>query len=196
MNKKSQETQDHFIRSRRTTRCSERSDTASSAILRAQRYCELFCFLLLTSYFLLAGGCGYSTRSLSPGYIQKVHVKIFENNTVKIGLDELATNAVIDAFLSGSSLKMVDENNADIVVEGRVSGYSKEPFTYTANQAIIEYKITVKFSVRCIDKVKNEVFWEGDMSDWATYSSNEEEGLNEAMKKTAERLVTTILTNW
>ncbi len=156
-----------------------------------------FCIqLAFVIWVLTLSSCGYSTRSLLPGYMQKVHIKIFENNTVKIGLDELATNAVIDAFRSGSSLRIVDENSADIVIEGKVTGYAKEPFTYTANQVITDYKITVKFSVRCIDKVKNEVFWEGDISEWATYSPNEEEGMNEAMKKTAERLVTTILTNW
>jgi hypothetical protein len=140
--------------------------------------------------------CGYSTRSLLPEYIQKVHVKIFENRTVKAGLDELATNTVIEAFRSGSNLRIVDEKSADIIIEGTVSGFSKDPHTYTSDQTIIDYKITIKFTVRCIDRVKNEIFWEGDVSEWTTYSSNENEGINEAVEKTAERLVTTILTNW
>ncbi|MFX0140502.1 MAG: LPS assembly lipoprotein LptE [Candidatus Hodarchaeota archaeon] len=140
--------------------------------------------------------CGYSTRSLLPNYMQKVHIKIFENQTFKAGLDELATNDVIEAFRSGSNLRIVDENSADIVIEGKVSGFSKDPYTYTSNQTIIEYKISIKFHVRCVDKVKNEVFWEGSVSDWATYATDEEEAVNEAMKKTADRLVTAILTNW
>jgi len=150
----------------------------------------------LLTLLLCLSGCGYSTRSLLPSYIQKVHVKIFTNQTIKTGLDELATNSVIEAFRSGSSLRIVDENSADIVIEGKVSGYSKDPYTYTANQTIIEYKITIKFTIRCVDRVRNEVFWEGDVSDWATYSVNEDEGINQAMKKTAEKLVTTILTKW
>ena len=140
--------------------------------------------------------CGYSTRSLLPGYMEKLHIKIFENQTVKVGLDERTTNAVIEAFRSGSNLRIVDENSADIVIEGKVTGFSKDPYTYTADQTILQYKITVKFTIRSIDRQKNEVFWEGDVSDWATYDTDEEKGIDEAIKKTAEKLVTTILTNW
>ena len=198
MRKTSRETQDHYIRRKCSKRDYERSDTASKAILQAKRYCVrisvfISWFLMLISHISC---CGYSTRSLLPGYIQKVHIKIFNNKTIKIGLDELATNAVIEAFLSGSSLRIVDEKSADIVIEGDVSDYSKEPLTYTAGQTVLEYKITVKFSVRCIDQTRNDVFWEGDISDWATFTTNEEEAITRAIKNTAERLVTTILTNW
>jgi hypothetical protein len=142
--------------------------------------------------------CGYSTRSLLPGYMQNVYIKLFENRTLKPQLDEWATQSVITAFASGSNLRIVDEKNADIVVEGTVTGYAKNPYTYTSNQNILEYKIDVTFSIRCVDVVKNEVFWEGNVSDWATYapSGNEDEAILEAIKKTAEKLVTTLLTNW
>lgn len=169
-------------------------------ILRAQRYCGYWVkslpFLFLTFYLLFASCCGYSTRSLLPDYMQKVHIKLFENQTFKARLDEMATNTVVEAFRSGSNLRIVDENSADIVVEGKVSGFSKIPHTYTSDQTIIEYKITVKFSVRCVDRIRNEVFWEGTVSDWVAYATDEEEAINEAIKKTADRLVNAILTNW
>lgn len=128
--------------------------------------------------------------------MQKVHIKLFKNQTFKIGLDEIATTTVIEAFRGGSNLRIVDENSADIVIDGKVSGFTKAPYTYTSDQTVIEYKITVKFSVRCVDRVKNDVFWEGDVSDWASYVSDEEEAINAAIKKTAENLVNKILTNW
>jgi len=128
--------------------------------------------------------------------MQKVHIKLFENQTLKVRLDELATNAVLEAFRGGSNLRIVDENSADIVIQGKVSGFSKDPYTYTSDQTVLEYKITVKFSVRCVDKAKNEVFWEGSVSDWATYDTDEDSAIDEAMRKTAERLVNTILTTW
>jgi hypothetical protein len=140
--------------------------------------------------------CGYSTRSLMPAYMQKIYIGILENRTLKPGLDELATNAVIEAFRSGSSLRIVDEGSADLVLEGSVSGFSRDPHTYTSDQTILQYKITVRYSMRCVDRVRNEVFWEGDVSDWALYDTDEEQGIREAAKKAAERLVTNILTNW
>jgi len=152
----------------------------------------VICYLAL----LQLSCCGYSTRSLLPDYMHKVHIRLFENQTFKIGLDERATNSVIEAFRSGSSLRIVDENNADIIIEGAVSDFSKDPYTYTSDQTVIEYRISVKFAVRCVDITKNDVFWEGTVTDWATYNTNEEEAIDEAIKKTADRLVSTILTNW
>ena len=131
-----------------------------------------------------------------PEYMQKIYIGILKNRTLKPGLDELATNAVIEAFRSGSNLRIVDEGSADLVLEGSVSGFSKDPHTYTSDQTILQYKITVKYSMRCVDKVRNEVFWEGDVSDWALYENDEEQGIREALRKAAERLVTSILTNW
>lgn len=150
----------------------------------------------LVSAFMMISCCGYSTRSLMPEYMQKIYIGILENRTLKPGLDELATNAVIEAFRSGSNLRIVDESSADLVLEGSVSGFSKDPHTYTSDQTILQYKITVKYSMRCIDKVRNEVFWEGDVSDWALYETDEEQGIRDASKKAAERLVTSVLTNW
>lgn len=148
------------------------------------------------TFCMFVSCCGYSTRSLLPDYMQKVHIKLFENRTLKAGIDEIATSSVIDAFRSASNLRIVDENSADIVIEGKVSNFSKDPYTYTSGQTILEYKITVSFSIRCVDRVKNEVFWEGSVSDWATYETDEDAAVSEAIKKTAERLVNTVLTNW
>jgi hypothetical protein len=140
--------------------------------------------------------CGYSTRSLLPGYMKTVHVKLFENNTFKAGLDEIATNSVVDAFLSGSGMRIVGENDAALVIEGRVSGYAKEPYTYTSAATVIEYRITVTLAARCLDQVQNDVFWEGSVSDWVTYETDEDQAIVDASKKAAEKLVNTILTNW
>ncbi len=174
---------------------------------KAKRYCGYWkkslsfiirlAFLICNLTFpIIISSCGYSTRSLLPNYLQKVHIKLFENQTLKVRLDELATDAVIEAFRSGSNLRIVDENSADIVIEGKISGFSKDPYVYTSDQTIIEYKISVKFSIRCVDKVRNEIFWEGSVSDWATYDTDEEGAIDEAIKKTADRLVNAILTNW
>jgi hypothetical protein len=140
--------------------------------------------------------CGYSTRSLLPGHMRKLNIKLFENATVKTGLDELATQAVTEAFRTGSGLKLTTEKQADIVIEGRVANYAKEPYVYTGALDITQYKVTVTFSARCLDQVKNTVFWEGEVSDWALFTSDENQGISDAMKKTAQKLVTTILTNW
>jgi hypothetical protein len=152
--------------------------------------------ICLGSFLFMVRCCGYSTRSLLPAHFKRVHIRLFENRTLKPGLDELATNAVIDAFRSGSGLMISDENSADLIIEGKVAGYAKDPYTYTSDQTVIAYKITVKYSVRCLDRVKNEVFWDGTVSEWAAFEVDEEAAVQEAIKKTAETLVEAVLTNW
>ena len=152
--------------------------------------------MLALSLLSVLSCCGYSTRSLLPEYMQKIHIGLMQNRTLKPGLDEVATNAVIEAFRGGSNLRITDESSADLVIEGSVSGYSKDPYTYTSDQTILQYKITIKYSARCVDRARNEVFWEGDVSDWALYDTDEDQSIAEAAKKAAERLVTNILTNW
>lgn len=161
------------------------------------RLAKLLFYLLLTiSYTLISGCCGYSTRSLLPGYIKKVHIKIFENQTFKPGLDEIATQITIEAFRNNSNLKIVSEDQADIVVSGKITGFSKDPYVYTGALEVSQYKVTIKFSVICFDQVKNTIYWQGDISDWAIYTTDEDTSIKEAMKRVAERLVTNILTNW
>lgn len=161
-----------------------------------RRYCKIFFFLPIISYFLISNCCGYSTRSLLPGYIHKVHIKIFENQTYKTGLGEIATESTIEAFRKNSNLKIVSEDQADIVISGKVTGFSKEPYVYTGALNVSQYKVTIRFSIVCLDQVKNTIFWQGDVSEWATYTTDEDAGTRDAIKKTAERLVTMILTNW
>lgn len=161
------------------------------------RHAILFCYLsIVICHLLMDGCCGYSTISLLPGYVKKVHIKIFENQTLKPGLDEIATQATIDAFRNNSNLIIVSEDQADIVISGKVTGFSKDPYVYTGALNVSQYKITIKFSVTCFDQVKNTIFWQGDISDWAIYNTDEYLSIKEATKRTAERFVTTILTNW
>ena len=152
-------------------------------------------YLTIIIILIILNCCGYSTRSLLPGYISKVHIKIFENQTYKTGLDEIATNLTIEAFRKNSNLKIVGEDQADIVINGKVTGFSKEPYIYTGALNISQYKVTIRFSAICFDQVKNTIFWQGDVSEWAV-DKDEEEGIREATKRAAERLVTVILTNW
>ena len=164
--------------------------------LKYLSFCIYLSFGLCHLSLTYVSCCGYSTRSLLPAHFEKVHIRLFENRTLKPGLDELATNSVTDAFRSGSGLHITDENSADLIIEGKVSGYSKTPHTYTSDQTVTEYKITVTYSVRCLDRIKNDTFWEGSISEWAAFSTDEEAAIEQAAEKAADKLVETILTNW
>lgn len=140
--------------------------------------------------------CGYSTRSLLPGHLHDVHVRIFTNSTYKPGLDEASTTAMITAFQTGSGLRIVDESQADLVIEGSVADFSRDPYTYTGALNVTQYKVSVKLHVRAVDQVKNAVYYEGDVIEWAVYSDDENAAIQEAVTKAAQSVVNNILTHW
>ncbi len=156
----------------------------------------VFVISAFAAAWLAVSCCGYSTRSLLPSHIKRIHIRLFENNTLKPGLDEKATLLLTDAFRSGSGLRVVGESNADIVLEGRIVNYDKFPYTYTGDRSYVEYRVAVSLNARCVDREKNEVFWEGTISDWVTYTDNEDQAIDAAIKKAAEKMVNAILTNW
>ncbi len=142
--------------------------------------------------------CGYSTKSLLPSHFKNIYIEIFENRTIKIGLGEEMTREIIKQLTADGSLRVSGESKAQLKITGQISYFNKEPYVYSGNQTIDKYRISLRCNVQCIDLVKNEVYWEGEVSDWALIEQNQDEsiGISEAMTKVAKETVRRILTNW
>lgn len=153
---------------------------------------------ILVSLLALVSCCGYSTKSLLPSHLKGVYIEIFENRTIKIELGEQMTKELVRQFNTDGSLRATSESRAQLKVKGSVSYFNKEPYVYSGDQTIYKYKITVKCNIQAIDLVKNEVYWEGEVSDWAILEQNQDEvpATNEAITKVAKEIVRRILINW
>lgn len=116
--------------------------------------------LLPIAFSLALSGCGiYSTSGAGRSSGGTVAVPLFENSTVEPGVNQELTDALVRALVREASLKVVEEDRADLVIRGNVLAVREEPFTYTRAQAD-QNKITVTVAVSCYDSKKGKTMWE------------------------------------
>ena len=126
----------------------------------------------LASLALLAG-CGVYgfSSSLLPGHIKTVGVPLMENDTDRRDLPTALADSLVEAFIDDNTLKVVDERNADSIVEGTILEYRRTPFTYDANENVQTYRVEIVLEARFVDVRKNNVLWEEQrLSQWDTYN--------------------------
>ena len=80
--------------------------------------------ILMCSTGLLFGGCGYTFRgseSALPPDVKKIFIPQAENNSTKLGLAAIVTEAMRDEFDSYGTVSVVDsQNEADAVLKVRI----------------------------------------------------------------------------
>lgn len=121
---------------------------------------KTFVRLILPALVLLAlSGCGVYTTSGSRSPGGSVAVPLFENGTVEPAVNEGLTDALISALVRDASLRVVDEDRADLVIRGKVVAVRDEPFTYGQSQTG-QNRVTVIVEASCYDTKKGRPVWE------------------------------------
>ena len=154
-------------------------------------------------FLLLAGCCGYSTRSLLPSHLKTVAVPPATNTTTQPGLAEALTDSLTSAFTSDRTLRVTNVEAADLVVNATVSSYVRTPTSYTgdttASQTVSAYDLSVSAQVDARDQTRDEAFYSGVASARVTYdpsAKTEEEAAAEAVKKLASEIVRQVQIAW
>ena len=95
----------------------------------------------LFSVLLLWGCAYYSTSATGGGGIRSVAIPLLANTSLEAGIQQTLTDSLIEAFVADGALRVVDEDQADIILRGTVLEVREEPFTY-GDQAD-QYQISV-----------------------------------------------------
>ena len=115
---------------------------------------------LLVVLGCLAPGCGYTTHSsLNPNY-QTIFVSAFKNQTSEYDLQAPLTNAVRRKFLADGRLRVVEQQNADLILEGTIIDYRLRGLTYGPNDDPTQLLCVITSNVRCLDGHTGEILWE------------------------------------
>jgi len=150
-------------------------------------------------FLLLAGCCGYSTHSLLPSHLRTVAVPPASNTTTQPGLAEALTDSLTAAFTSDRTLRVTNTEAADLVVNATVSNYNRMASSYTGDQAVSAYELSVSAQVDARDQTRNEEFYQGLASARVTYDPNaksEEQAAAEAVGKLASEIVRQVQIAW
>lgn len=155
--------------------------------------------LVLGFVLLAAGCCGYSTRSLLPSHLKTVAVPPATNTTTQPGLAEALTDELTSAFTSDRTLRVTNAEAADLVVNTTVSSYARTASSYTGDQAVSAYELSVSAQVEARDQTRDEEFYSGIASARVTYDPNaktEEQAAAETLKKLASEIVRQVQIAW
>ena len=105
-------------------------------------------------------GCGYTTESsLDPKY-QTIFVSAFQNQSREYDLQAPLTNAVIRKFITDGRLRVVDNANADLLLEGIILDYRLKGLTFDADDNVTQYVMGIVAGARLTDAKTGEIVWQ------------------------------------
>ncbi|MCX7641921.1 MAG: LPS assembly lipoprotein LptE [Elusimicrobiales bacterium] len=95
-----------------------------------------------------------------PQHIKSIAIKAFSNKSSIFGIEEKLTLKIIDEFIKDGRYNIKPETDADGIILGEVKSYIMTPIQYNSNMIPTAYKITLNYSIKMIDKIKNVILWE------------------------------------
>ena len=148
--------------------------------------------------FLILSGCAYNFRGFVARDVSSIAIPVFENQTVKYGIEEQLTKLVIDAFIKDNQLKVLDRKSADSILLGEIIKYNRAPFSYDDQANVKDYKIELNVKLTYKKSLNDKVILEKELKDWSLYSSQktEEEGIEELCEKIADDILKGIMEGW
>ena len=179
-------------------------------------------FLAVLTVFI--AGCGYTTGSLLPSHIQTIYIQPFRNRielteevkfeeyrvrSYRVHLETDVTKEVINRFISDGHLKVVREEEADVILSGELIDYLRQPVRYGSDNEIVEeYRVSIVCSLEFKDVRKEKVLWRepriiGDSTYSDTDSSlarghytSEPSAVSTAVSDLARRIVNRTIEGW
>ncbi len=140
---------------------------------------------------LLVCGCSYYSTSATGGSgIRSVAIPLLDNRSLEPEVHQALTDSLIEAFVSDGTLRVLDEDRADVVLRGTIVEVKDEPFTYV--QEADQYQITVFLNMTCYDTRQKNALWEEKrLRGYGIYSATgrREEARREGLAQAFEILV-------
>ena len=87
---------------------------------------------------------------------------MLRNGTTEPNLEQEVTEAIVNRFVQDNKLRVVAEDDADLVLTGTVVRYVNAVFGFNAREQAQEYQVAVSVSLTARDRVKNREMWRDD----------------------------------
>ena len=168
--------------------------------------------------FMLLGlsGCGYTTQSLLPENIRRVHVPPVKNGidlTAEIsdktpfrvyrpGLEVELTNAIINRYIFDGQLKVTPQDRADAELTATLVDYRRDALRFSEGDEIQEYRLSITVDASLTQKSDGKVLWRARLTGDTTFflsglhSISEDEASGKAVEDVARRIVEKTVEYW
>ena len=148
----------------------------------------------IPGFFLLS--CAFSFSGFFPKELRKVEIPVFENKTLRYGLEAYVTDAFMEAVRKDGRLEVAPKGEGALIMEGTITSYSREPFEYDSEGNVKTYKVTIKAEIGFFDKKRGKYYMEKKIySGWGTYRADgedEEDGIKRASQDLAGEALRTL----
>jgi hypothetical protein len=172
-------------------------------------------FLLLS--VLAISGCGYTTGSLLPAHLKTIAIENFANKipitdeisdrnrykTYRPLLEVDVTRTIIDRFIFDGHLKVVQRKDANLILEGALVDFRREPTKYGYGDTIEQYRIAIFVDMQLIDAASGEVMWSENNFAGSDYyfttgaqMKSEDAAVADALNDLARRVVERTIEVW
>ena len=153
---------------------------------------------------MLVAGCGYSTTSRTAKDIKSIYVPFFENQTAEPNLEISVTERVIQNLVTENTLKVVREDVADAILDGKIVEFKNQPFSFNQNLNAEEYIVVIKVVVTLFNRRTNEAIWKDRpfSGDGSYFIEQAGEGqtfngaVDEALREITERILNLTVQDW
>lgn len=109
--------------------------------------------------FLLLSGCGYhlvGTANKLPSHVRSMAIPVFKNTSGEPVIQRNLSDTVRRTFQNDGRLKIIQEDEADLVMNGTLSHYELRPIAFDENDVVTQYWVYLGIDVEVIDQVKNQ----------------------------------------
>ena len=110
----------------------------------------------------LAAGCAYTSTSSLPARYRTIHVPAFKSSVREYDLQAGLTNAVRRKFLNDGRLRVVNEDDADLILRGEIIQYEIGSITYDREDMPAQFRVRVVAKVDLYDPDTDETLWSED----------------------------------
>ena len=118
---------------------------------------------------LFSGCIYYSMAGSIPPHINSISIPMVENQTVEFGISEAVTDNLVNQFLENNILRLDKENSADSILKGKIIRVKDAPYTYTKEESVTEYRLTITIDLEWFDVINDKVIIKKQYSGFGAY---------------------------
>lgn len=104
-----------------------------------------------------------------PPHIRSIAIPLLENQTAEFGVSEEITDNLLDKFIQENILNIREEDQSDSILRGRITSIKDSPYTYSQQEAVSEYRMTITIEIEWYDVQKDKVILDKRYSEWGAY---------------------------
>ncbi len=151
--------------------------------------------------------CGYALVGRGaniPADVKRVYLKPFENETSRVRVDQILTQALADELVNRQSFAIVaSAAEADAELAGTVTSFNVEPVRFDSDRRGVEFEISLTAKVGLRRLSPDAVLWQNDRYQFRDsfpldaselgFLDRETPAIETAAKRFAETMVTDLL---